>query len=375
LRFSVYSGILFFVIEKILKEVTASLSPRAREVLVRRFGLKNSRPETLEGIGASYGITRERVRQIEAAALAAAKKNAAASEMYGSFEKRAHGYLEQAGGARVESKFLEELQFLVDDRHPAAAFRLRFLLSLSPRLWREEETERLHAFWASEADFATRITKFLGGIVKELRKTHSPLPISDVEEFLSKIAANAGMAHFPTGALVEFVHISKEIALNPYGEWGLTEWETIVPGGVRNRAYYVLREHRKPLHFRELAKLLNEHARLAVAFHPAWQKIVEAQTVHNELIKDKRFVLVGRGTYALAEWGYKPGTVREILVDILRTASKPLSKEEILRRVREQRFVKDATVLINLHNSKTFERLKDGRYRLRGSTRSQVREA
>jgi hypothetical protein len=319
----------------------------------------------LEAIAVSYDITRERVRQIEAATLAGAKKQAGSSETYQSFEKLAFGHLEQAGGARIANKFLGELQFLTNDRHPAADARLKFLLALSSRLRLEEENYKRHSFWVSDAAFAPAVIKFLDIVTRELKKKRAPLSLADAGEFLSRSAAQAGIAHFPTGALIEFTQISKEISINPYGEWGLAQWPGIVPAGAKDRAYCVLKQCRKPLHFNELSSILNQHARLAADFHPAWQKTAEMQTVHNELIKDKRFVLVGRGIYALSEWGYTPGTVREVIAETLRDAGKPLSKEEILRRVKTKRFVKDATIFINLQNSRAFERLKDGKYRLR----------
>lgn len=366
------------MIESLLKEIIGTLPQRSRDVLVRRCGLKNNRQETLEAIGASYDITRERVRQIESAALRAAKHHALQTAAFGDFEQLAYGYLERAGGARLEGKLLEELKFLTNDRHPASASRIRFLLQLSPRMARHEETERHHAFWASDAKFAHRIEKFLDATVEALKKKKAPLSLADADSFLARIAAKAGMPHFPTGALVEFAHIAKEIAVNPYGEWGLAEWDAIVPSGVKDRAYYVLRQHQKPLHFKELAGLLNDHAKLAAEFHPAWQKRVEVQTVHNELIKDERFVLVGRGTYALREWGYRPGTVRDVIAEVLREAKRPLPKDEIAKLVKARRFVKENTILINLQNSKLFRHVGGGRYRLRekaGRGDQVVREA
>jgi RNA polymerase primary sigma factor len=52
-----------------LKRALLRLSPRARSVLMRRFGLDGHPPQTLEQVGAGLGITRERVRQLEARAL------------------------------------------------------------------------------------------------------------------------------------------------------------------------------------------------------------------------------------------------------------------------------------------------------------------
>ena len=61
------------------------------------------------------------------------------------------------------------------------------------------------------------------------------------------------------------------------------------------------------------------------------------QTVNNELIKDPRFVLIGRGLYALSEWGYEPGTVKDVLVQILKDSGKALRKEDVLQLISERR--------------------------------------
>lgn len=52
-----------------LGEVLRSLTPREREVIEMRFGLKDGQPRTLEEVARTYGITRERIRQIEARGL------------------------------------------------------------------------------------------------------------------------------------------------------------------------------------------------------------------------------------------------------------------------------------------------------------------
>jgi len=52
-----------------MEEVLATLSDREKKVLILRFGLEDGRPRTLEEVGAQFGVTRERIRQIEAKAL------------------------------------------------------------------------------------------------------------------------------------------------------------------------------------------------------------------------------------------------------------------------------------------------------------------
>jgi hypothetical protein len=75
-------------------------------------------------------------------------------------------------------------------------------------------------------------------------------------------------------------------------------------------------------------------------------------------------VLIGRGIYALSEWGYFEGTIKDVLKDILEKSRTPLDKEEILSEVLKVRKVKKNTVLINLNNEHMFER-RDNRYTLR----------
>jgi len=53
----------------LLKEVFATLNPRERTILIMRYGLEDDTPKTLEEIGGQFGVTRERIRQIQNEAL------------------------------------------------------------------------------------------------------------------------------------------------------------------------------------------------------------------------------------------------------------------------------------------------------------------
>ena len=52
-----------------IDEVLCTLTPRERRVVLSRFGLEDGRSRTLEEVGAEFGVTRERIRQIEAKAI------------------------------------------------------------------------------------------------------------------------------------------------------------------------------------------------------------------------------------------------------------------------------------------------------------------
>ena len=111
-----------------------------------------------------------------------------------------------------------------------------------------------------------------------------------------------------------------------------------------------------PKHFTEIAKLINQSGFSG--------KKANIQTVHNELIKDKRFVLIGRGIYALKEWGYDKGTVADVISKVLKKAGEPLHRDEIVKRVLKSRQVKETTILLNLQGKPQFKRTAKATYTL-----------
>ena len=149
-----------------------------------------------------------------------------------------------------------------------------------------------------------------------------------------------------------FLSVSKEIKQGVFEKWGIHNWKEISPKGVREKAHLIIKENNEPLHFRDVAKLIDKHKLSKKKTHP--------QTVHNELIKDEKFVLVGRGTYALREWGYQRGTVKDVITEILSNSTKPLHQDEVVEKVLSVRNVKKTTIIINLN--KFFQRLDKQKY-------------
>ena len=150
-----------------------------------------------------------------------------------------------------------------------------------------------------------------------------------------------------------WLSLSKELGKNPLGEWGAASSPNVKVKGMRDHAYLAIKRHGSPMHFTEVAQTISS----------LFNRKAHVATTHNELIKDPRFVLVGRGLYALSEWGYKGGVVKDVIRDILREHG-PLSREEIIERVKKERYVKDNTILVNLQDARLFKRDKTGRYAL-----------
>lgn len=324
---------------------TKSLPKKMKEIFDRRFGVKTGKPETLESIGSTFTITRERVRQIQEAAFNHIKKNHGI-EVEAIF-KGFDAYFASKGGFRREEIALEELAG--KKNKPYALF----LLNLgSERFTRVCGKKDYHYFWVSKAASNTQVTEVLGALVKDIDAGKKMLT---EKEFVSSFALKYNVNN---EALASYIEISKSIQKNKEGKLGLISWPEVKPRGVRDKAFLVFKKEKKPLHFRQITQLIDGLG------YDAADKRAHPQTVHNELIKDTRFVLVGRGTYALAEWGYVPGTIKDIIAKVLKE-KEGAGQEDVIKAVLAQRIVAKNTVLINLNNKKHFSRDMDGKYFLR----------
>lgn len=322
-------------------------SRRMRNVIEKRFGLKGGRAFTLDAIGKEYKITRERVRQIEADALKHLRKKAEVAELASLFDATER-YIKEHGDIMAEQVLLAGLADM------KASPCVGLLLEVAGRFHYLPEEDSLNARWALSREAAARAEKVVGKLVDTLNSHGSPVSWDNLISFAGESARQVLNVVPAESVLSAYFGISKMIQKNPYGEYGIVSWPAINPRGVRDKAYVVLMKAEKPLHFRDVAEGINKAGWTKKKAHP--------QTVHNELIKDARFVLVGRGLYALSEWGYEPGAVREVLVSVLK--GYPLTREDIIKKVMEKRFVKEATILLNLQNKSLFKRNDDGKYSL-----------
>lgn len=324
----------------------SELPKRSSSVLEKRFGLgKSGKRLTLEAIGKTYNITRERVRQIERDGILRIKKAPSYNKLDGVFSAFNHAIQEQ-GGVMAESSLISHF-----DTANTFSNHIRFLLTLAPGLQYRSEDSGFDHRWAVDVSFLINIEKALQNTFDYIKKDDHVLSREEITGILSDNVKTVTGSAPSEAALASYLAVSRKIDVNCFGQWGHAESSLIRPRGVRDMAYLVFQKEQRPLHFLEAATLIRDLIT---------KKQVHAQTVHNELIKDSRFVLVGRGTYGLAEWGYEPGTVRDIITRALKVG--PLTKEDIIEQVLGKRQVKSNTILINLQNKRFFKKLPDGTY-------------
>ncbi|MFA5878455.1 MAG: sigma factor-like helix-turn-helix DNA-binding protein [Candidatus Staskawiczbacteria bacterium] len=330
---------------KIYTSITKDLPDKTREILARRFGIGNTSEETLESIGKSMDITRERVRQIQDAGFTYIKNNKkeALDKIFKDFAE----YLKANGGFKKEDSILND--FGGDNSKPYVLFAL----TLGEQFNRVCEKKDFYSFWTTMPDGEQAVRKNLGMLVSDIKKSNNPLV---KREFLTQFASKH---NFDQNTLLSYLEVSKNIRESNDGKIGLVEWPEINPRGVRDKSFLVFKKENKPLHFTAVASLIDTFN------YNLPNKKTLPQTVHNELIKDSRFVLVGRGTYALKEWGYDAGTVKDVLVKIMKENSQPMDRENLVKKVLAQRFVAKNTVLMNLNDKKSFTRDDSGKYILR----------
>lgn len=329
----------------VTKRLLGVLQDRARNVISSRYGLGESKEKmTLESIGKIYGITRERVRQIENYALDSIRNSEAfrkEQEMFQALEKSIH----DLGGVISEEDLLKELGEKSDlENH------LNLFLVLSKAFKRIKEDEHFKDRWYVNDELSGQVHEALHGLYKSLSDDDLILESEMINLFLDHLK-NVSEKYKDEEVLRRWLRLSKKLDRNPLGEWGIASSNSVKAKGIRDLAYLAIRRHGSPMHFTEVARVIGE----------TFGKKAHIATCHNELIKDDRFVLVGRGLYALKEWGYMSGIVREVIEEVI-NKNGPLSKDEIIEKVLKERYVKPNTILVNIQNPKYFKKDKAGKY-------------
>ncbi len=339
----------------IIEEVLKGLDARQKKVLIKRYGLDMGEELTLAELGKVFGVTRERIRQIEALALKEARRQAKEGHA-DPLVKSVIEKLQGTGGVKKEMHLLEDLKHFAHEKDWGASFpnHVRFLLEMTDSVLYHKGDSELHSHWHLSKEHQQRALVFLNDLIKYLReKKQETLHNKKFDDFFKEVMQ---LHKLEENVAKHYLAISKKFGKNQFGDLGLTEWEEVNPKTAKDWIYLILKKTGKPMHFSAIAAEIRKHRSA---------KKTNTQTIHNELIKDKRLILVGRGAYGLREMDNLPaGTIREVLTYILKEDG-PMKPKAIVQKVLKHRIFKENTILFNLQNKKYFKRTDSGMYAAR----------
>ena len=334
-------------LHSLIEHLLIVLSDKEKYIIENRFALRANKRQTLEEIGQHFGVTRERIRQIEKSALRKLERNAQNTNIR-ILTEFAKALLEKEGGVAKDSYFKNLLMEILPNVTDEELQDLHLALILDKEIDFESNTLKYH--WRLN-NFKSSIIKDVSKVsVKTLQKNKNVMPTAKLATKVNESIAY----NLSEKTIKNILLVTKECKFTDAGI-GLFAWRHIHPRTLRDKIHYILQREKKPLHFTKISDLIK-----GTGFD---EKRVNVQAVHNELIRNESFVLIGRGIYALKDWGYKTGTVSDVILDIL-SDGKARTREEITKAVLEQRHVKTITIYLNLKNKSEFVRVGRDKYTL-----------
>lgn len=339
--------------EEVITFLLKKLSIKESDVLKRRFGLCDTPKETLEAIGNSFKVTRERIRQIENLAIKKIKDNSEFNALVRPVEHVVMSVLDEYGGIMNEEFLLEEL--FPTGSSPSNDQAVMFILSelIDFRFDKVGPNRKFTKSWKVKTTDLKFVEDMIGVLEEIIGNQGQPLDITTLYDRIKQhLFYKEHSDRINQNVIISYLEVSKALARNPFDEYGLQKWGSVMPRRMNDKIYLVLKKIGKPMHFVDIAKKITE----------VFKKEAYPPTVHNELILNKHYVLVGRGIYALKEWGYQRGVVSDVIEQILQENTEPVSRDAIVREVLKRRIVKKNTIHLALTNKKRFAKLADGRY-------------
>jgi len=331
--------------KKVISEILKNLNEREKEVLTKRYSLDGDKKATLEKIGQKYGITRERVRQIENIAIKKAKSISEKLDQIEELKTSANNLLDEYLGILGEKTVINKI--LNPETEDLKNYYItKFLIT--------KLLDNYYDIKKSNKEFTTAYRKkdhnwdefydAVNKIIQIFEKTEEPVLENKLwQAYEKEPEINFVNDRINEDILLNYLIMSKKIEKNPLGELGLVNWKSITPKRMSHKIKLIMKNLEKPLHFKKIAEEINKMNFDKKVAHPA--------TIHNELILDDDYILVGRGIYALKNWGYESGKVSDVVERVLKQKG-PISKKELIAEVSKRKIVKDTTINLAIVNNR-----------------------
>lgn len=324
---------------ELMNRLLGLLTEKEQDVIKRRFSLNNHKKETLDKIGQSYSITRERVRQIEAMAI----KKFARISMDPTMQKihnLAFTVLSENGKVMSENLLISDMFTRLEGVKEVDANAMKLAMRVSDKLVKQEKNQFFCAFWRTKELSLSAVKACVKDVKKVLSKNKEVLELDAIIEKLE--------GQHPTETIASSLHIDWGFMQTEKG-WGLKSWRFINPRSIKDKIMISLKEQDKPLHFTDIINhVLSDFES---------KKQVTPQAIHNELIRHDEFVLVGRGQYGLKEWGLAEGTVCNVIKSVLIGNGKPMKRQDIINETLKKRDIRLGTISLNLQKYPFFKRV------------------
>lgn len=341
---------------EVINGLLKALTSKEADVLRRRFGFSEHGLETLETIGAHYHVTRERIRQIENQSIQKLRQSSSFHTIMHPVDHLVTTLLSHHGGVMSKEMMFETLLHV----HSTSDMHQRAVTFLIDELMKDKvecipKSKKYGIGWKlrlTSMDFVDEVVKLFRDILKREDK---PLLFDQLYYHVQQTDFyRQNDQKLTEDAVLSYLDVSKELGRNPFDEYGLSSWGRIDPKRMNDRVYLVLQKKGKPMHFEDIAEEISR----------VFKKKSYPPTVHNELILNDEYVLVGRGIYALKEWGFKEGVVSDVIVEVMRHMARPMTRGEVVDAVLKQRIVKKNTIHLALTDKSLFKKTADGKYML-----------
>ena len=310
-----------------------ALSKQQRDVVALRFGLDGKKKWVLQEIADKYSLTRERIRQIQNTALKHLGKDPCVKALATAVDS-IEEVLRTCGGVASEERLCLSCEASTKEEKNY----VYLLLTIADRFSHSPETDDVEKFWYLDDGSRDRVHGILRHLHDEIGKDKERI-LTDAD--LKGILATA--PHQCPEDHTVITDLSKNVYSNYRDEWGSKDHPEIALNTIAGHITVVLRTEGKPLHFAEISDRISK----------AKGEPCHRESCHNELVRRKEFILVGRGMYALENMGYRPGTIADIIVAILKEQG-PMKQADVIDRVKQERLVKDQSIISALNNGATF---------------------
>ncbi len=338
------------VIETEFSGILNNLSEKEQNVLINRIWLKGQRL-TLQSIWNDFSpsITRERVRQIEDSWIKKLWRIIQNTPLV-IIQEKAREFIDLNGGLIWKIRLLNELIKSLNLDSKINSNIIETIIQADEKLLKSKPKLNTKVYfynWLINKQLVSTIHKESIKILK--KKKDVMLKISLYEQVKNNLTEKVNIT-----LINSVLDIYDDIVTWEDNLIGLEKWKILNPKTLKDKSIYIMKKEKIPMHFIDISNKITEYL----------GESVKVNTIHNELIRNEEFVLIGRGLYALKEWGFKSWSVIDVISDILKKRGEAMSTEDIIKSVLKVREVKKTTVYMNLQNRNIIKRVGRNYYDL-----------